>query len=86
MNASCCILEESQSAVGRLQWACVVIKPGHPFLRRMINATMYVKNPYHRIKLTTGIKRDLSLWVLFFKNFNRKTMFYMEPGIQMLVT
>ena len=47
-------LQELQSLIGTLNFACKVIAPGRPFLQRMIALTRDVKKPHHHIKLTTG--------------------------------
>ena len=52
-------LQELQSLIGTLNFACKVISPGRPFLQRMIGLTRGVKKPHHHIKLTTGFMRIL---------------------------
>jgi hypothetical protein len=58
-------LKQVQSVIGLLNFACQVVLPGRPFLRRLINATIGVKAPHHFVKLNKGIKRDLEVWLNF---------------------
>ena len=62
---SSCKLKELQSLIGILQFACRVIAPGRTFLRRMINLTCGIKQPYHFVKLNSGFYKDLSMWETF---------------------
>jgi hypothetical protein len=63
-------LKQVQSVIGLLNFACQVVLPGRPFLRRLINATIGVKAPHHFVKLNKGIKRDLEVWLNFLDSFN----------------
>ena len=76
-----CTLKDMQSAVGHLQWASMVIVPGRPFIRRLIDKTKFLTKPYHRISLTSEVKDDLSLWLTFFENHNGKTLFLTKDVI-----
>ena len=64
------ILQELQSLIGTLNFACKVIPPGRPFLQRMIALTRGVKKPHHHIKLTSGFNKDLDMWSLFIEQWN----------------
>ena len=66
-------LRELQSLVGSLNFACQVVIPGRTFLRRLINLTIGVTQPHHRIRLSRGARLDMSLWLLFLKNFNGRS-------------
>ena len=63
-------LQELQSLIGTLNFACKVIPQGCPFLQRMIPLTRGVKKPHHHIKLTTGFFKDLNMWSLFIEQWN----------------
>ena len=63
-------LQELQSLIGTLNFACKVIPPGRPFLQRMIALTRGVKKPHHHIKLTTGFFKDLDMLSLFIEQWN----------------
>ena len=67
-------LKEIQSIIGLLNFACAVVLPGRPFLRRLIDLTMKVSAPYHRIRLTKEAKSDLSLWLSFLADFNGRSI------------
>lgn len=69
-------LRTIQSLIGVLQFACRAIIPGRPFCRRLINATCGVINPYHHIRVTQNIKKDLAMWLSFFKQFNGISVFH----------
>lgn len=58
-------LQELQSLIGTLNFACKVIPPGRPFLQRMIGLTRGIKKPHHHIKLTMGFYKDIDMWSLF---------------------
>ena len=47
-------LQELQSLIGNLNFACKIIALGRPLLQRIIHFTRGVKEPHHHIKLTTG--------------------------------
>ena len=68
-------LKELQSIIGLLNFACAVILPGRPFLRRLIDLTVGLRAPHHRRRLTSGTKSDLSMWLTFLSDFNGKSLF-----------
>ena len=68
-------LRELQSLVGFLNFACAVIVPGRPFLRRLIDLTRGVPKPHHHIRLTRQTKLDLGLWLDFLLHFNGRSFF-----------
>ena len=61
-------LQELQSLIGTLNFACKVIPPGRPFLQRIIHHTRKVKKPHHHIKLTTGFCKDIEMWTILFSS------------------
>ena len=63
-------LQELQSLIGTLNFACKVIPPGRPFLQRIIHLTRGVKKPHHHIKLTTGFYKDIEMWKMFIDQWN----------------
>ena len=69
-------LRTMQSLIGVLQFACRAIIPGRPFCRRLISATCGILNPYHHIRVTQNIKKDLEMWLSFFKQFNGISVFH----------
>jgi hypothetical protein len=74
-------LQELQSLIGLLNFACVVVSPGRAFLRRLTDLTIGFSNPLHHISLTLETKADLSLWQSFLSNFNGISFFQGEKWI-----
>ena len=68
-------LKEVQSLNGLLNFACSVIRPGRAFLRRLIDLTVGVHLPNHRIRLNREVKEDLKTWLSFLLNFNGRYFF-----------
>ena len=69
-------LRTIQSLIGVLQFACRAIIPGRPFCRRLINATCGIQLPYYHIRVTQNIKKDLKMWLEFFKQYNGISVFH----------
>jgi len=69
-------LKTMQSLIGSLNFCCRAIVIGRPFCRRLINATCKVKLAHHRVRVTLEIKRDLKMWLDFFKHFNGVSVFH----------
>ena len=63
-------LRQLQSLIGVLSFACKVIVPGRPFLRRLINLTMGVNKPNVHIRLNNEARLDLAAWLIFLESFN----------------
>lgn len=74
-------LRDLQSVIGLLNFACTVIIPGRVFLRRLINLTIGVKRPFHRVAITNEVRKDLLVWKQFLSTFNGKTMFLEEAWL-----
>ena len=68
-------LKELQSLIGLLNFTCSVILPGRAFLRRLIDLTMGVRRPHHRIRLSKDAKADLKVWMRFLGEFNGRAFF-----------
>ena len=71
-----CTLRQMQSLIGSLNFACRAILPGRPFCRRLINAICGLTKPHHHLRITSGMKKDLELWLHFFKDFNGVSVFH----------
>ncbi len=67
---SSCTKRELLSIIGYLQHACCVIKPGRPFLRRMIDLSKGVRALHHRVRLNAGFRSDLKWWGCFLPMWN----------------
>ena len=68
-------LQELQSLIGTLNFACKVIPPGRAFLQRIINLTRGVPKPHHHIRLTNGFREDVKMWQNFLKEWNGTSLF-----------
>lgn len=71
-------LQDLQSLIGLLNFACSVVVPGRAFLRRLIDLTCNVDNPRHYIKLNSEARCDIKAWQDFIVNFNGKSIFLQE--------
>ncbi|XP_060562711.1 uncharacterized protein LOC132722259 isoform X1 [Ruditapes philippinarum] len=76
LNKKKASLREIQSLIGSLNFCCRAIPAGRPFCRRLINATCGVSKSFHRLRVNTGIKRDLRMWLSFFENHNGISAFH----------
>ena len=63
-------LRELQSLIGTLNFACKVIVPGRPFLRRLIDLTIGISRPNFHIRLNNEARLDLAAWLIFLQSFN----------------
>ncbi|XP_062622103.1 uncharacterized protein LOC134283613 isoform X1 [Saccostrea cucullata] len=68
-------LQELQSVIGLLNFACSVVPPGRTFLRRLIDLTKGLQKPHHRRRLGKEAKADLEAWSIFLNHFNGKSLF-----------
>ena len=75
-------LKELQSIIGLLSFACSVIVPGRPFLRRLIDLTVGLKKPHHKRRLNKEARADLHTWSLFIDNFNGTSLFLSDTWLQ----
>lgn len=71
-------LRELQALIGLLNFTCSVVLPGRAFLRRMIDLTIGVTHPQHRIRLTRAVKLDMQTWLTFLEEFNGSSFFLNE--------
>ncbi len=65
-----CTKKELLSLIGHLQHATRVIRPGRPFLRRMIDLSTTVDELHYHIPLRSGFRSDLYWWALFTREWN----------------
>jgi hypothetical protein len=71
-------LIELQSCLGFLAFACKVIAPGRPFLRRLIGLTSGLatgSRKFRHIALTADARADIVAWLFFLENFNGISVF-----------
>ena len=67
-------LGELQSILGRLNFACKVIKPGRCFMRRLYDLTCGKIERHHYVKLNAESRADLETWSCFLSQYNGKTI------------
>ena len=65
-----CTKKELLSLIGHLQHATRIVKPGRPFLRRMMDLSMSARELHHHIRLRSGFHSDLQWWVLFLRRWD----------------
>ena len=70
-----CRLHDLQSLIGSLHFACKVVAPGRPFLRRMISLTRGLSNPSSFIRLGKEFHKDLDMWAHFLASWNGINLF-----------
>ena len=70
-----CRLHDLQSLIGSLHFACKVVAPGRPFLRRMISLTRGSSNPRSFIRLNKEFHKDLDMWAHFLASWNGVNLF-----------
>ena len=70
-----CTLKELQSLIGTLQFACKAIRPGRPFIRRLINLTCGVTQSFHHIRLNGEARADINCWLDYLQAHNGTTLF-----------
>ena len=67
-------LQELQSLIGYLNFACRVVSPGRAFLRRLCNLTIGVASKHHHITLNKEARADLAAWLNFLSSYNGVSM------------
>ncbi|XP_053106618.1 uncharacterized protein LOC128325152 isoform X1 [Hemicordylus capensis] len=63
-------LKQMQQLIGHLNFACRVVVPGRPFLRRLCDAIKGVRLGHHRVRVTAPMRADLQLWESFLDSYN----------------
>ena len=72
-SSSGCIVHRDRDIIGHLSHACKVIKPGRPFLRRLIELSTIAKelHVHHHLELNVATRLDLHSWEFFLEHWNR---------------
>ena len=80
--------KELQQFIGKLNWACRVVRGGRTFLRRLINATMKLKATHHRTWLNAEVRADIAWWASGLDYFHGSTSFVSDirPPSSELIT
>ena len=79
-------LRTVQSCVGLLNFACIAVPLGRPFLRRLYDVCRGVCRPHHRVSLSRAARLDLRAWQIFLSRFNCVSMldgrrWHLDPGL-----
>jgi hypothetical protein len=63
-------LQQLQSLTGSLAFCAKAMPSARAFIRRLYSAMSQAKKPYHKIRLSNGLKSDLNMWKTFLTNYN----------------
>ena len=63
-----------QYLIGFLNFACKVIVPRRPFLRRLIDLTKGIRHRHHHVTITAESHADIFAWQDFLENHNGKAL------------
>ena len=63
-------LKKLQEAIGFLNFACKVVRPGRTFLRRLHDKCSNVLYPHHYIRIDREARKDLKAWLHFLSEYN----------------
>ena len=63
-------LRQVQSCIGLLNFACLAVPLGRPFLRRLCDVCRGVRRAHHRVSITKAARLDLRAWLVFLASFN----------------
>jgi hypothetical protein len=67
-------LRELQSIIGSLNFGCQVVASGRAFIRRLIDATIGIRKPSFKIRVSLAMRLDFEVWLQFLQNYNRATL------------
>ena len=59
-----------QSLVGKLNWATQAVYGGRFYLRRLLDKIHDLRLPWHRTRITSDMRKDITWWLLFMDTFN----------------
>ena len=68
-------LKEIQALVGALKFFSRAVPSARAFNRRFYDATCGLTQPHHFIRINTGIREYLEIWLTFLRDFNGKRYF-----------
>jgi hypothetical protein len=75
LNSKKVTLRTLQSLIGLLNFCARAIPPVRAFNRRFCDATCGVKKPDHFIRVSVGMKEDITVWLKFLDEFNGSRKF-----------
>ena len=67
-------LRDIQACSGRLNFACVAVPLGRPFLRRLMDLCVGVRRPHHRVSINRAARLDMRAWMTFLSQFNGRSL------------
>ena len=67
-------LKALQEALGFLNFACKVVRPGRTFLRRLYDVCCRVSLPHHYVRIDREARKDLRAWLTFLTDYNRVSL------------
>lgn len=70
MGRKACIKRELLSLIGSLHHAAAVVRPGRPFVRRLIDRSKEVRHDQFIVRLHTPARSDLIWWHTFLSQWN----------------
>ena len=67
---------ELDSLTGILFYACRVVIPGRPFVRRIVDCGRHACLPCHFIQVTKEARQDIAWWEALLNQWNGRSLFY----------
>ena len=83
LNSKNVTLRTLQSLIGLLNFCARAIPQVRAFNRRFCDATYGVKKPDHFIRVSVGMKEDITVWLKFLDEFNGSRKFGENVWCQM---
>ena len=79
-------LRQVQSCIGLLNFSCLAVPLGRPFLRRLSDLCIGIRRPHHRVSISKASRLDLQAWSLFLTHFNGRSLmdrrrWHCSPGL-----
>ena len=74
-------LQALQSIIGLLSFCCAVAFPDRCFLRRLVDLTVGISRPNHRVTLNRAARRDLSAWLIFVEFFKGSSLLLQDRWV-----
>ena len=72
---TCCTKRELLSLIGKLNFCCNVVVPGHMFVRRLIQASKRVKGLHHIVHIGVQMQKDITWWLSNIQHNNEVNLF-----------
>ena len=69
-----CTKRDLLSLIGKLSFACKVVRPGRIFMRRLITLSTTVHQLQHHITLNRQAQADIQWWIDFLPSWNRSSL------------